>query len=270
MNLKEVFQKGVLKSDERTNILARTAKFLAEYDDGNFSFPVQYRVGAPITCRFGLAEGYRMENGRAVWDSVRLHTGVDRAAANRFGQNVVYAPFDFDRSEFYDYGSNHVYGSLIRLYSDEYGFEMRIMHMDPATDINPAAIRLLQGGAPITRNTLLGSCGNYGFSYGAHTHTEIVSLKTTSVVLDELLSLQHGAKVDASYHDDTDNLVRVYREHTYWSDRGEGAILEHYYDSLDKRRVKGVVNDYKYQFEDWFADYEIRTRYSSAKLFNGM
>lgn len=259
------------KSDRSiSDVTSLTQQFLSEYDNGELDFPVQYRKGALITCRFGIAEGYRKVNGNAIWDSVRLHTGVDRGAENRSHENVVYVPFDFDRSELQDYGKDHVYGSMIRLFNDTYGFEMRIVHMEPGRDITPNALRLLDAGSSIPRNTRLGKAGNYGFSYGAHTHTEIVSQDTQSTVLDEILWLQYGMEAGMSYIEDRNQIFRLYRDFEYWEPKSDNQIFAHYQDQLEKRRVTGTVNDYKMEYKDWYSNYLIRTRYSSAKLFNGM
>lgn len=253
-----------------SDVTPLTQTFLKEYDNGELYFPVLYRKGAPITCRFGIAEGYRVVDGEAIWDSVRLHTGVDRGATNKAKENVVYTPFDFDRSEFHHYGSNHVYGSMIRLFNETYGFEMRIIHMNPESDISSNVLPLLESGKGLPRNTLLGKAGNYGFSYGAHTHTEIVSVDEKSTVLDEVLWLQYGMNAGVSYEEDRSAICDMYREFEYWQAKSDNQIFAHFMDQLEKRRVVGTVNDYKMEFKDWYSNYLIRTRYSSARLFNGM
>lgn len=92
-----------------------TTEFLSKYKSEDYLFnQTNYRKGARITCSFGLTEGYRIINGKYFWDSIRLHSGVDRSGKyNSRGQNlkenVVIAPFDFNRCTVKDYGPDHVY-----------------------------------------------------------------------------------------------------------------------------------------------------------------
>lgn len=258
------------RNNQNKQISSLTRTFLDKYDDGTFSFPVRFRDGARITCKFGLAEGYRVTSDGVQWDSIRFHTGVDRGTSNGAGVNVVVAPFDFNRSAFIDYGSDHPYGSMIRLFNDKFGFELRIVHMDPRKDIEESALELLQKGKPVPQDLFLGRCGNYGFSYGAHTHTEVVSLDERSSVLEELLKLQFGEEVDVTYESDEQAMIQTYRTQPYWIGKSDKEILDHYESVKKDRRIVGIANDYKMQFTDWFSNYQTRTRYSSQKLFNGM
>jgi len=246
----------------------RINKFLKEYDiNDNLDFDdLKFRVGAPITSSFGLVAGYRKVNNEYIFDSVRIHTGVDRS----WGENgSVYAPFYFNRSELHDYGADHVYGSLIRLFNDEYGFEMRIVHMNPKTDIDKTAYQLLTNNQPIERNTYLGVCGTYGSaSSGRHTHTEIVSIKEENKILDVILYRKFGADIYNSYTEN--HIINFYRSKRVFKNKKVEEILDHFNNLKKARRVVGIINDYLYEYKDWYYGMEKRIRYSSEKLFNGL
>jgi hypothetical protein len=242
--------------------------FLKEYDENsNLGFDtLKYRTGAPITSSFGLVTGYRKVNNEYIWDTIRHHTGIDRSWGNN---GDVYAPFYFNRSEFHDYGPTHVYGSIMRLFNDEYGFEMRIVHMHPKTDILPDILKKLQNKEPIERNTLLGKCGTYGSaSSGEHTHTEIISIKEENKLLDIILYRKFGQAVYNNYTEDY--IINFYKTKDNFKYKKSDVILSHYNNLIKNRRVVGIVNSYKYEYEDWYYNMEKRTRYSSEHLFNGL
>jgi hypothetical protein len=243
-------------------------KFLKEYDNGELEFTnLKYRQGATITCPFGLTEGYRKENGEFIWDSVRIHTGVDRA-----GTDVVYSPFHFQRSTFYDFGEDHVYGSMVRLYQDEYQFEMRILHMDPEKDINPEILKALKAHEPIRRNAYLGKDGSYGAADGDHTHTEIVSYEETNPMLNFILYEKYGEQFVKPYSEDY--IKAFYKSREYFKNKTESKIFNHFNKMLDSRRIpsKNFFNEHFFQFLDWFSpDHATKkTKYSSEHLFNGL
>lgn len=253
-----------MEPNSTSGLSNKTERFLREYDDGSYLFEsLRYRVGAPITVSFGLTNGYRLTPNGAVWDSIRLHSGVDR------GGGKVYAPFDFERSEFSDYGNSHPYGSLVRLFNEEYGFELRIAHMNPSGGFDSKAYNLLINRKPIKRNTVLGIAGNYGLSFGAHTHTELVSIDEQSEVLDEILYEKFGERASEPYTED--QIIERYHSRPYWTGKPWSEIRAHYKEECKKRRVVArVVNDYQYRFKDWFADWKPRTRYSTELIFNGL
>lgn len=239
------------------------SEFLERYDSGNLEFNnLQYRAGSPITTHFSLSKGYRYEDGKWYWDTVRIHTGVDRGAGK------VISPFDFNRSYIYDWGPEHDYGSMIRLINDTYEFEMRIAHMNPQEDIEPEVLQKLKNEEPILRNTYLGLAGNYGKSDGNHTHTEVVSTKENCPIFNKLLHQKYGQDVFNNYEDDY--ILSFYSKQDYWKDKPTDEIFEHYDHLKNKYRISGLINQYQFQFKDWFYDMQIRTRYSSELLFNGL
>ena len=164
-----------------------TKQFLDEYDSDHLRFDnVKYRSGAPITSKFGLEDGYEVINGKLIFNTVRIHSGVDRAKGPT---GVIFSPFDFDLVFYKDYGADHVYGSMLRLFNFEYQFEFRIVHIEPdqlSADLKGA----INSQTGIKRNVLIGNAGSYGKSSGIHTHTEILSMQATNEVFDEILTLK--------------------------------------------------------------------------------
>jgi len=225
-------------------------KFISTYDSGNLEFnDTDFRRGAPITCEFGISNGFKYINNKMVWGYVRLHTGVDRARGKTYTfkngntiEDPVICPFHFNRSQIIDYG-NKGYGTLVQLFNDEFGFEMRIGHMDPQIDFIPWSLNRLRQGLGFEPGWVLGSAGTYGDSSGAHTHTEFLSLDDSCEVFDLLLEEKFK---NASNKDILKDwaAVKSYR----------GAMF---------------ANKYKYQFSAYGSPV-VRTRYSSNLLFNGL
>ena len=247
-----------------------TKKFLTDYDSGDYKFNgLQYRNGAKITSHFGLEQGYTINSkGRFVWNSCRIHSGTDRSSRNSYGVNVVIAPFNFTRSEYIDYGKDHVYGAMLRLFNDVYGFEMRIVHMSPKDLSSDIKEKLLLGKA-ISKGTHLGHCGNYGKSDGKHTHTEFLSMDKTCIVFDEILFASHGNVVNNNYSNE--EVIEFYKHQSFWRSSTDKEILDDWKSQIEKRRILyGMVNGYRYRYKDWYYGYDEKTRYSSELLFNGL
>lgn len=242
-------------------------KFIKTYDDGSLKFNnVGFRKGARITCPFGIANGFKYIRGKMEWGFVRLHTGVDRAGGGEISgiNDIVQVPFYFDRSEIVDYG-NTSYGSLIRLFNDEFKFEMRIAHMDPKLDIIPWSYERLLAGKSFEPDWLLGSAGNYGDSSGAHTHTEFLSQDESCEVFDLLLEEKFGDKSLVEYS--KSEILKLYRQQTHFKNANDRTILKDW-EAVKAHRGAFFVNKYKYKFQNkWGTKF---TRYSSELLFNGL
>lgn len=245
--------------------------FLFEYDSGDLKFnSLQYRKGAKITAPFGITEGFQIIDEKVVFGKIpRIHSGVDRSYHNKAGLNIILSPFTFNRSEFHDYGNDNEYGSVIRLFNDDYEFEMRIMHVSPET-IESSVLNILNNKGAIKYNTIIGEAGEYGLFSGKHTHTEIVSLSENSQVLDDLLELKY--REDAFLPYTKEHILFTYRTFDYWKDeRRDSLILSDFEKQKTKRHIKdNLLNDYSYTYKDWYSGWEYRTRYSSEKLFNGL
>lgn len=248
-------------------------KFLQKYSPNNLRFDkVDYRRGARITNPFGLVEGYtKQPDGSLLFDTVELHTGVDRSAVyGNQGQsirNIVICPFDFNRSNIVYYKPKESYGTLIQLFNDEYGFEMRIAHMDPYNDIIPEVKKDLEAKKPITAGTVLGKAGNYGLSGGAHTHTEFLSIGKSCDLFEQLLcKIFDPAEVLAEYS--KMDILKVYQTKPKWFGKSAEDIFAHY-ESLKKLRGAFFVNRFMYKYVEEGSKLT-RTRYSSELLFNGL
>lgn len=135
---------------------------------------VVYRAGAPFTAQFGLDSAFGV---------LRLHMGVDR------GRGTIYAPFSGKMRFDIDFPDR--FGNLLVIDVEEYGFEVRIAHMEKLSD-EALGLDHIRAGA------YLGEAGAAGKSIGAHTHTEVVSKGPTSRVLDELMKMQ-GCEIDKPY-----------------------------------------------------------------------
>lgn len=248
--------------------------FIEEYGDKDLKFPeLQYRKGAPITCEFGIAAGFKYIRGRMVWGYVRLHTGVDRArgGSETFSwsdnpvDDIVKSPFNFDKSNYIHYGEKKGYGTLVQLFNFKYGFEMRIAHLDPRKDFIDWTFGEIKAGNKIGRNWVIGSAGTYGASSGAHTHTEFKSIDDKCEPFEILLEEKFGSKVKKEFT--PTEIVRLYRKHEHFKEADEDTILDDWQE-LKKNRGAIFANKYLYRYVDW--DGKTRTRYSSELLFNGL
>jgi hypothetical protein len=245
-------------------------EFINTYDSGNLKFNnTGFRKGAQNTCSFGISEGFKRKNGKMVWGYVRLHTGVDRSNGGEIKQikDIVQIPFDFNRSKLYVYKKNNKYygyGTLIILFNDKYGFEMRIAHMDPDKDILPWALNRLKNCQGFKAGWLLGSAGTCGDSTGPHTHTEFISLKETCPVFDEILENKFGKKALTEYS--KTEVLKEYRKHKHFINATDEEILK---DWINVKAYRGAyfVNKYKYKY---IVNGVKRTRYASNLLFNGL
>lgn len=240
-------------------------KFLKEYDAGNdLKFNgISFRKGAENTCAFGLSEGYRIIKGEFVWDSVRIHTGVDRAGGGTINnlKDVVISPFNFNRSEIVEYGDKS-YGSLIILYNDEYDFCIRIAHMNPKKDIVPWSLEQFKKRKSFKQNWYIGSAGNYGDSDGNHTHTEILSLSAASETLEQILFNKYGKAVLKEYS--PEEIISYYRKRAFFTKKTEREIMEHW-NNLKVEKSILFINDYLFRR---IVNGKHVTYYNSWALFN--
>lgn len=247
-------------------------KFMSNYDSGSFEFnDTEYRKGAANTCDFGISNGYKIINGKMEWGYVRLHTGVDRSGGKLYefkdGSTIkdpVISPFDFNRSSIVDYNDTG-YGSLVQLFNDEYGFEMRIAHMDPNSSFIPWSLNRIKNGLSFGKGWVIGSAGTYGASSGDHTHTEFISTDNSCEVFDILLEEKYGDKALKEYT--SSDIVRLYKKHRHFKNATISDILKDWIEVKDYRGAS-FVNKYKYRFQRYLGPRY--TRYSSNLLFNGL
>lgn len=246
--------------------------FLSQYDSGNLCFSTRkFRHGAKIEAPFGMVSGYREENNDLRWDTVRLHLGVDRDCfENEQGDPIpdtIISPFNFDRIEYVDLGSADAIGSFIRLFNDEFEFEMRIGH----TSIKDIPFRIRQkidSGWSVLEGETIGHVGAEGCKQKKGTHVEIVSYGRENDIFEELLYNMFPRKYNNVYGDR--HIVKFYRSKRLHKDWSKRAIMRHWKELKIKHKiVDNNINDYKAIVYDEFRD-AVVTKYSSSILFNGM
>jgi murein DD-endopeptidase MepM/ murein hydrolase activator NlpD len=220
-----------------------------------------FRKGASYTANFGIADGWgqNMEPGY-----IRIHPGVDRAGGSEHNgiKDIVMTPFNFDSSDFIDYNGRS-YGSLVILSSKEYQFDLRIAHMHPKNDIIPWALKQFKAGYPYKQDWLIGSAGTYGYSTGAHTHTELVSHDEATEIFEIILEEKYE---DANKEYSPEFIYKEYLKREKFKDWSEGEIMEHWL-GLKKKRGAFFINNYKMCF---FWKGKPYTRYATNKVFNGL
>ena len=241
-------------------------EFLSYYDvNNNLGFDkVNYRKGASITASFGLSEGFEvLPNGSLEWGHVRIHTGVDRAHGRNLNEvkDVVMAPFDFESSRFEDY-KGEIYGTLVILISEKFGFEFRIAHMFPEKIL---ILDKLKNKKPITRDTVIGPTGGYGIGSGYHTHTEIKSLEESSPILEMLLEKKFENDIYKEFNGN--EILKFYGEQEKFENATPEEIFTDFKKQKEIRRCY-FANQYLYRYIDF--DGTKKTRYSSELLFNGL
>ncbi len=248
-------------------------QFRGQYDSGkDFEFDdIHYRPGAAWSTGmaghelcFGLTEGYHVNNaGELAWGWVRIHTGEDRANGAR--EDGVLVPFDNDRTALHlDADTQRIYGSLLRLISHGWGFEVRIAHMSPNLDIAPWVLPQVLDNGPLALGARIGQAGKMGQGNHRHTHTEMVSTGATSPLLDEILLLKYGEAVIHEYG--RDEVLAEYNRYPQ-SKKMSGDAAMRDYDILRGERGISWANRFKNVFRDPYSRSAPRTRYSSRLLF---
>ena len=241
-------------------------------DNGNFE-DFHYRKGAAYTAQFGIEQGWG-ENMTPGY--IRIHPGVDRAhggevvTGGKRIRDVVMSPMNFDSTGFIDYHGKS-YGTLVFLTSKKYGFDMRIAHMDPNKDIIPWSLQQFKLEKPFNKNWYLGSAGTYGYSTGAHTHTELVSHDEACEVLELMLLERWGEKIYKQYTDE--EIIAYYRKQakTYpetspYVDWSDGQILADW-TSLKAAKNVFFINGFK---ECFYWNNKPFTRYSTNMVLKGL
>ena len=245
--------------------MASLREFISEYGDTSYTFNnLNFRKGAKITDSFGLSEGFQLDEENSMqWGYVRLHTGVDRASGGFYKgvKDPVVSPFNFERSAFADLRGK-VYGTEVRLFSEEYGFYFLIGHMFPNEIL---ILDDLKEGRPIARDVLIGPAGTDGESTGRHTHTEVISIDNKCDILEELLFAKFGIVVEKEFSNDT--IVQFYHSQEKFKTTSEQDILNNW-SSQKKIRGASFSNEFLYRYTD--ANGHKKTRYSTELLFNGL
>lgn len=203
---------------------------------------IKFRPGARPTNPFGLTRRYRVIDG-IEWGWPGIHFGVDRAKSTQVvggKPNGIWSPLDFQFSRFEDW-KGQVYGSLIHLYHWA-GFTVLIAHCEPR-DIE--VLDQLQKSGPIKAGEYIAPIGQYGFTDGAHTHTELRASEpyATCEVLDELLLQKYGS--DECFCEMSEKkAIEVYRSCERTKDWREYQMVRDYRRLREEKRIM-FMNKYK-------------------------
>lgn len=223
---------------------------------------------ASYTCIFGP------DFAGATGKSVRQHVAWDRGKG-RLG--LVYTPFELEKI---DGVSNPDFGYLLVLYPKGADFTIRIAHMHPDTDIDPEIRKLIGAKEPVAKNSLLGKIGSYSVTYPklhAHSHTEVVSIETSSEILN--WAIQNKFKMeDIPMEDDELRAYMVFKYEEYrmyypderlptLTPQMENELFTGYKKDLAGRRAL-AVGKYSVLKKDYLDNGKVRTWYSSKDLLN--
>jgi len=241
-------------------------KFIEQHGGKNFDL-VSYRPGASTTDLFGLTDRYKKINNEYVWGYPGIHTGVDRGVSSKTiddTKNPVIVPFNTSSSCIFDDGGK-MYGTIISLFHQE-GFVIRICHMRPQ---EIKVFNELKNLKPLKAGTLIGPAGDYGMTFGIHTHTDVESyfnnnFTETSPFLDAILEIKYGDKVKQELSNE--EVFDVYKSCKNTKDWDEEQVFKDYKEVRNWRGIS-FLNKYKYVWKD-YSNNVIYTRYSSKLLFD--
>lgn len=225
-------------------MMSKKDRFLEQYGGLEFS-KVTFRPGAPFTVEFGFDK---------TFDSFRTHNAVDRGNLGKDPEkNKIFAPFDCYAT--WQPEADGGFGSMLTL-TTEYGFEVRIMHMEDVAD------PIKNSNARNAAGAFLGSAGKKGKSTGIHTHVEVVSLGESSALLDEILKAKYGREALSNFYSEADAVAYIKAHNLYKPDEdpADGWRAE-----VAKRRIS-LMNQYICIRKD-YKDGKPKTFYSSRLLF---
>lgn len=245
-------------------------QFLSE--NGNFE-EFHYRKGAVFTASFGIEQGWGKNFTPGY---VRIHHGVDRASGGSITtrdktiNDVVISPMNFDSSDFIDY-NNRGYGSLVFLTSKKYQFDIKIAHMDPNKNFIPWSLQQFKLKKPFNQDWYIGSAGTYGYSTGAHTHTELVSHDESCEVFELMMLERFDEKIYKQYTDE--EIISFYKKQSKaypktspYVDWTDGQILRDWTNLKAKKSIF-FINSFKSCF---FWRDKLYTKYASDMVLKGL
>lgn len=279
--LKKVMNKMTERTDVKYKIPnipegAVKEKSIEEYKEfidyyGGIDFTkISFRPGASFSCPFGLTRRYKIfkddkGNRETVWGYPGIHSGVDRAGANhkKYGKDPVVCPFNFGSSGYEDLKGKYT-GTNV-LFFHRFGFRIKIGHMFP--DEIKIKDKLMAGYA-IGQNTFIGPAGEYGFSFGEHTHTEIESWGyngewlETCYLLDLILDQKFKEKARAPISNE--EIIEIYRGCEFTKNWKPEQIFNDYNEIIKTKNII-FLNKYKivYKYKN-----KISTKYDTQSLFN--
>jgi len=219
-------------------------RFLEQYGGLEFT-KVKFRPGQTFTTGFGFDH---------TFDSFRLHNAIDRGNKGTDPlANQIFAPFDCYAT--WNPDAEGGFGSILTL-TTEFGFEIRIMHMEEVEAPVSNSNALNAAGA------LLGSAGNKGMSTGIHTHVEVVSTKETNELLNSILAEKIGPQALTKFYTAAD--AKKYIEEAQLAKDLANPIAV-WDGEIAKRRVRSI-NEYVCIRND-YQNGKLRTFYNSQALF---
>lgn len=224
--------------------------------------------GAGYTCIFG--PDFSSVTGKLV----RQHLAWDRGKGNI---GVIFTPFDLDKIEGV---YNQDFGYLVIMYPSQSDFTIRVAHMHPGINIDPDIRKIIGKGVPVAKNTYIGTIGSYSITYPtllSHSHTEIVSINSSSKILD--WAVRDKLKCEKYFMNDDE--LRIYMKNKYEEHRKfypqdnlpdlnsdlEEELFKAYKHDLAGRRVLDI-GEYSAVKKDYLDNGVIRTWYSSKDLLN--
>jgi hypothetical protein len=258
-----------------TKAVTTEKDLLVKFKTENDLTKLVFRKGAAFTAPFGLADGWGSKFSPGY---VRVHPGVDRAGGGSIIHNditindIVICPLNFDESDYLYYGPTTSYGTLSIFINRKYGFDLRIGHMNPVKNFIPWSLQQLKSHKPFGQGWILGSAGTYGYSTGAHTHTELISLNDDCDVFEQMLTEKFGEDVNKEYTDEY--IISEYKRqataypatspYVNWTN----DQIRRDWISLKKAKNVVFINKYKYIF--YWTDGKHHTRYATNMVFEGL
>lgn len=220
--------------------------FLKRY--GGLSFDnVKFRPGVAFTTPFGLDN---------TFNALRIHNAIDRGNKGlRLENNPVYNPFECTPIWYSEYSGG--FGSMLRL-KTEYGFEIRIMHME---DVSEEVKDAVASNSKLAPGVLLGYAGNKGVGTAVHTHVEVVSTENTCELLDQILLSKYDSEI--VHKEVTLKDAIVYMESRNIADKDPPAAA--WRREIQKRGISAL-----YTYHCYRTDYhtgQLKTFYSSQAVF---
>ena len=215
-----------------------------------------------IKQNFGLTKGFTNREGKLEIDSIRLHSGTDYLSDD----NTIYSTFDFHLVTYKDYGATSAYGGVLRLFNFEYGFELRIFHINP-NDLSSDSKKSIANQSMIKKGSKLCVTSAYGTTTSNHSHIMLVSLDETCPLFESIISNTFEYKKEEYDKDySVEEIEQAYRELPKYKNVDIEMILLHFESIKKKKRITGICNRFKYQGIDYYSNKEV-TFYSFDHLF---
>ena len=236
------------------------AAWLEKHGAPDFANTVFY-PSASKTVPFGIASRVvQGEDGKGKMSNrLRIHNAVDRSNP---GGNV-YVPFEGNvKLEIRPWMRDN-FGSLLIFRPKHTDFEIRIAHFDPNHFTNEFHEELKN--AYCHAGTCIGPAGSWGLSTGPHTHTEVVSISDTSLMLDYIID----QLIDRTPYEKIEKVIT--NPWVMWKREDEEdpeQIETDFVNELNRKKIKELTN-YRCRRYDYLDSMPV-TFYNSWMVFNGL